>query len=504
MNGYSMVDTDTITLRRKCPKGDFSLKNKCLNFTWKSYNSRINNQKELVQVTDVGNMIATFRAVFLALILEQGSMNIIVNNLKEIQYFTVKRYFNYLNAYILAETDGHLISESKQSDVNFGTNLFQCKDGSFILSDYICDDIIDCKNDKSDEMTCSCQDNKEDKLCKKIKITAKRKLCHHLYYRAISGECHKYKTAPIIRTMFNDTANENLLKCSNGKLIRRVLGDDMVPDCGKEAEDELRVNYILEARTYSPCMKLEERPCMIGHHKCYKISDVCIYRTDKYHHIKPCRNGAHLQTCENFQCNMMFKCAKAYCIPWSFVCDGKWDCPHGYDEIGKTCLTSCLIMFKCRNTKHICLHLGNVCDGTSNCPLQDDEQFCLLQTVNCPLTCNCLLHAIHCKGFIPKDVSHPEMYLSIIFSYIMQMPKYIDIFINVTFVKVFNSKLTDICSVTHFKKCLVLNLVANLIQTASKKCLNILPLLESLDLSLNKINIIGKEIILWFIHVEIC
>ena len=162
-------------------------------------------------------------------------------------------------------------------------------------------------------------------------------------------------------------------------------------------------------------------------------------------------------------------------------------------KIGKTCLTSCLIMFKCRNTKHICLHLGNVCDGTPDCPLQDDEHLCQLQKVNCPLTCTCLLHAIYCKGFIPKEVSHPEMYLSIIFADTMQMPKYIDIFINATFVKAFNSKLTDICSVTHFKKCLVLNLGNNLIQTVHKKCLDILSQLLSLDLSLNNINIIEKR-----------
>ena len=29
----------------------------------------------------------------------------------------------------------------------------------------------------------------------------------------------------------------------------------------------------------------------------------------------------------------MFKCPGYHCIPWSYVCDGKWDCPHGYDEL---------------------------------------------------------------------------------------------------------------------------------------------------------------------------
>ena len=28
----------------------------------------------------------------------------------------------------------------------------------------------------------------------------------------------------------------------------------------------------------------------------------------------------------------MFKCSSSYCIPWSYVCDSKWDCPEGDDE----------------------------------------------------------------------------------------------------------------------------------------------------------------------------
>ena len=29
----------------------------------------------------------------------------------------------------------------------------------------------------------------------------------------------------------------------------------------------------------------------------------------------------------------MFKCLNNYCISWSYVCDGKWDCQRGEDEL---------------------------------------------------------------------------------------------------------------------------------------------------------------------------
>ena len=73
--------------------------------------------------------------------------------------------------------------------------------------------------------------------------------------------------------------------------------------------------------------------CLKGHSKCFNLTDICIYQLNANKYMTPCRNGCHLQSCKNFECNMKFKCTESYCIPWTYVCDGKWDCSEGDDEL---------------------------------------------------------------------------------------------------------------------------------------------------------------------------
>ena len=147
--------------------------------------------------------------------------------------------------------------------------------------------------------------------------------------------------------------------------------------------------------------KPSEIPCRDGHIKCYNFSDICIFKLNQIHHLTPCRNGANLESCEPFQCNSMFKCQGSYCVPWNYVCDGKWDCPNGDDEHSNPVCgneVNCINMYKCRHKRTICLQLGNICNGERNCPNGDDEMFCQLINSVCPSGCQCLILAVKCTN----------------------------------------------------------------------------------------------------------
>ena len=99
-----------------------------------------------------------------------------------------------------------------------------------------------------------------------------------------------------------------------------------------------------------------------------------------------------------FECNAHFKCPGYYCIPWGYTCDGKWDCPDGYDESSSLVCgidRLCMNMFKCKDSQ-MYLHLKDVCDGYRDCPLEDDEVLCELHGPYCLRECICFHFAITC------------------------------------------------------------------------------------------------------------
>ncbi|XP_045167750.2 G-protein coupled receptor GRL101-like [Mercenaria mercenaria] len=59
----------------------------------------------------------------------------------------------------------------------------------------------------------------------------------------------------------------------------------------------------------------------------------CLYNKDHNGITDGCRSLAHLQNCKNFDCPQDYmKCPGSFCIPLMYVCNGKIDCPDGYDE----------------------------------------------------------------------------------------------------------------------------------------------------------------------------
>ncbi len=191
-----------------------------------------------------------------------------------------------------------------------------------------------------------------------------------------------------------------MVSCDDA-MIDPLQMDDLVVDCYPSGEDEPVLDALITQNMKHHCADPNQIPCLFGHSKCFNVSLICTFRTNKDGHILPCNNAAHLRNCRNFQCNMMFKCYENYCVPWEYVCDAKWDCPAGKDEV-KSCpiAEECRGGFKCRNIRSVCIHLGQLCDGTQNCPHGDDKHLCDLHDVQCPGGCQCCIYSlVETRGF---------------------------------------------------------------------------------------------------------
>ncbi len=190
---------------------------------------------------------------------------------------------------------------------------------------------------------------------------------------------------------------EELFVCQNGAMISSSFVDDLTPDC-LQAEDEPILFHMLQQGKFYHCDYNFQIPCMEGHTRCYNISQVCSYSLSKGK-LAPCPNGGHLENCEQFKCTSSFKCFRSYCIKWSVVCDGKWDCPGGDDEANMLayCKVNCTHMFRCKGDAR-CIHIANVCDNIKDCILDEDELFCQLHRVKCPHFCECLGFVVNCNN----------------------------------------------------------------------------------------------------------
>ncbi len=286
----------------------------------------------------------------------------------------------------------YIIFYSSFSHHPIGNNVFSCTDGTFVASKHCCDLVYDCL-DKADEEDCTCQNIAEGKQCKYLVTCETNTTCGLLYQKTLNNTCHVFTHfAPK-----KDLIEARAFLCIKGGLeIDERFVNDLVPDCGADAEDEMLLKSVLSGRT-TQCVDPGMIPCKEGHSKCFGIVDICTFSLDVYNILIPCRTGAHLKSCAEFECNMKYKCPGYYCINWAYVCDGKIDCPFAIDEQSKSCevYQKCTYFYKCRSSK-LCIHLGDVCDKKVDCPYQEDEDLCEAHRSKCPDICTCLTFAIKC------------------------------------------------------------------------------------------------------------
>ncbi len=396
-------------------------------------------------------------------------------------------------------------------------NVFQCSKGGHISILNVCDDTVDCPNDESDEGSCECHCSKiEDKnrhFCKTMIPANKQSFCSIYYFRSMDNSCLKYFTEepskldghrPSFGSLAhnqsstvknNSSFSNNSFVCNNGLILDISHKDDLVADCGSEAEDEKNLFLYLAKNVFVFCMWPYHIPCFSGHSKCYSIPDICVFKLNVFNHLEPCRNGAHLHLCKDFECNIKYKCLMSYCTPWNFVCDGKWDCPDGEDEFFvRVCgqKQKCRDMFKCRQT-HLCIHLGELCDNKADCPMYDDELACDLAHKPCPMKCHCLVYAVHCDS----DTVHITHQFFHFFLISIENAK-IALVYNLKSTKSFALNLNfngldRLCDLEFPKSVHLLNLEFNFVQTVTVRCFSALLKLASLSLAHNDISNIGSD-----------
>ena len=401
-------------------------------------------------------------------------------------------------------TSGFIVSKKNLTNTLTIQHLVMCRDRGFVSEAFICDGIADCKGDyPADELNCVC--NKSESMmdtntrCKIVQVFGRRPMCSVLYNDTISGDCIKYIGSSIATGKPNwelTTAS-----CDRDSPSIQAFKDDLVADCIPYDEDEPILKSILRNSIDYDCKNKDELPCRKGHSTCFKISEICKYRLHKGDLLIPCRTGAHLEDCNMFECNMMFKCPDYYCVPWAYVCDGKWDCPQGIDEAliyGCGQDRNCRSMFNCRNSK-ICIHLGNVCDEYIDCPLADDEYLCQLSLFRCPEKCTCLSLAIKCvNSSFPLDslaTYFPYVAISVLFSPALdqEVARLIPIFREARSIIFIGNNIHTICSyISIWKKLKVLDVSFNSIVNISTLCFHDLPQLSFIKLSNNAINLIQK------------
>ena len=397
------------------------------------------------------------------------------------------------------------------------SNVFLCDDGTYISSTFLCNDIIDCAN-AADEYFCSAPGstgaNNKTRSCQYKHETKgfENSACvlwlnKEGLFRTYTKENNAVKeylgeNYIIIRNTYellylNDTKVDNKTEncvCNNNSTIPMEFVDDTIPDCPQGEDEpqyrELLLNFTLKMDPIANmCEEPTMLPCVPGHSKCFKRSNMCLYRRHPiYSHLLFCRNGAHLAECSNFACNGNLKCPGYYCVHISHTCDGVFDCPDGQDELNCEDYT-CSGKFKCTKLKR-CIHLREICDGVPQCLYGDDEAACDIQT--CWTNCNCLNYALHC---LQPNISvmdeidnfeHVYVSLSMIYTESYVFFKFIKKFHKVFFLHINNDHLTSICDYIHkMSLILQLNVNDNKIRRLQKACFASLSTLTQLTIRRN-------------------
>ena len=232
----------------------------------------------------------------------------------------------------------------------------------------------------------------------------------------------------------------------------------------------------------------------------YAISNICTYVLDSFNDLIPCKSGGHLENCTHFECNMKFKCPGHYCIPWEYVCDGKWDCPHGIDEIADyNCVQErqCTNMFKCKKSI-ICIHISDICNVKIDCPLGDDEYFCDLKFTSCPTNCTCWTFAVKCHNvdhlIMQSNKNLPYHVVHIVICSEMFTTEFLQFLYSVTLLAINGMTFDNACTILpNLQHSFIIDLSFNRIRMIQHNCFQQASNLKVIKMNNNKISLVENN-----------
>ena len=470
-----------------CPEANLLFNTSCLLFRWIKH-PQFKKDKCFDDVK-------LFEGLFTAVAMDTF-LPVLVNS----RVVTITKYFTTILH--TEKTDNYIGAvcalKKRMKQVEESGNLFKCGDGIIISALFVCDGTFDC-SEGDDDLPCTCNFvHEETNRCSSFTDSSKEIMCSPLYNQTLGSHCEVFNSSEMFASISPDTEKiQAKFMCKEtGLLINAELVDDLVMDCYPNREDETKLETLMMGFEQYSCTDQTHLPCSEGHSKCFPLFEVCIYNFDALGHLKPCRNGEHLYECSGFHCNAMFKCPGFYCIPWYLVCNGKWDCPSGHDELtAENCVknTHCRNLFKCKGSV-TCIHPNNVCDSHYDCPDKDDEQLCSLKHTVCLSKCTCLTFAIYCQK---RTIDSAEKYFSVFkVLYIIrcQLTTHFDLH-NVLYFVVTKSNFEDICS--QFMKTYSIEHIyvgENQIRGLTRRCFLNATLLKVLDIRLNYLSSLQKGI----------
>ena len=367
------------------------------------------------------------------------------------------------------EKEGLYICAQDQLQYFTGDNVFRCSHGMYIPIVFVCDDKRDYpRNIATDEVGCECNATQNySSQCKVIKTTSHND-CSNFYVKSLDGTCMLYGFT------FGEKINDkmkSMAKQGSLNLQQSILSEQNQGKISCHSINSSILNF-------------------------YDISDICSYKLNEEAQLIPCNKGEHLQNCQFFECNMVFKCPDFYCIPWGYICDGKWDCPSGYDEsfFNQCNNTTCTNMFQFKMSSK-CIHLNDVCNEHYDCPFEDDEYLCLLKDISCPSGCQCFSFAMRCYSTDVLEYALtfylPYKSVTIVDCSLASDNKLKKSFQYVSFLSITNTNFENICTVVSLMKHIkILDVSRNAISKLKIYCIKNKITLAVIKLNNNRLHFI--------------